>query len=203
MPIDRASWRNLWLYEAATGNLLGGTYQNGSLTESNFISAIDIILLVANDEWTVVNRSSGRTVQHTASAIQPGIYDVHSRSKSSYLLYNNVNFNSTNWDAWQTLFIQLMKNGLRGFSAIASLVETIGFVMQCAGEMGDVWSQVSITSDPNGTYGQGLRQHMCFLLNMRAFGWVQAVSGGSWTWMAGKEMEILGVMASTQSTMAY
>ena len=92
MPVDRASWRNLWLYEAATGNLLGGTYQNGSLTESNFIFAIDIILLVANDEWIVVNRSSGRTVQRTASAIQPGIYDVHSRSKSSYLLYRRCEF---------------------------------------------------------------------------------------------------------------
>lgn len=84
-PKDRASWRNIWLHEAATGNLLGGTYQNGSLTESNFLSAIDI--LVDNDEWTVVNRTSGRTVQCTASAIQPGIYDVHSQSESSYLLY--------------------------------------------------------------------------------------------------------------------
>ena len=94
MPPDRAAWRNLSLYEAATGNLLGGLCQNGSFTESNFISALDTVLLIASDDWTVVNRSSGMTVRHTASVIQPGVYDVYSRSKFSWFLYyiGNVDF---------------------------------------------------------------------------------------------------------------
>ncbi|EER28860.1 hypothetical protein CPC735_035660 [Coccidioides posadasii C735 delta SOWgp] len=80
MPIDRASWRNVWLYEASTGNLLGGAHQNGSMTEANLLSILEGVLLVVDDQWSVKHRSSGLAIGSMNAPLQPGEYEIYCQS---------------------------------------------------------------------------------------------------------------------------
>ncbi|EEQ91379.2 uncharacterized protein BDCG_06499 [Blastomyces dermatitidis ER-3] len=81
MPIDRASWRNVWLYEASTGNLLGGTHQNGSMIGANLLSILDgVLLAVIDDQWSVKHRNSGITISQTNAALQPHEYNIYCQS---------------------------------------------------------------------------------------------------------------------------
>ncbi|KMU75155.1 hypothetical protein CISG_10365 [Coccidioides immitis RMSCC 3703] len=72
MPIDRASWRNVWLYEASTGNLLGGTHQNGSMTEANLLSILEGVLLVVDDQWSVKHRNSALAIGSMNAPLSAG-----------------------------------------------------------------------------------------------------------------------------------
>jgi hypothetical protein len=78
MPINRAAWRNVYLYDVSTGEMLGGTHQNGSMTEANLLAVLDQILLVVEDHWTLKHRPSGQIVGRTDKPIQLGAYDIYS-----------------------------------------------------------------------------------------------------------------------------
>ncbi|KAL1964480.1 hypothetical protein VTN77DRAFT_6906 [Rasamsonia byssochlamydoides] len=81
MPMNRAAWRNVHFYEASTGEMLGGTYQNGSMTQANFLAILDKILLVVEDHWSVRHRSSGQTTGPTNNPIRLGEYDIYSNGR--------------------------------------------------------------------------------------------------------------------------
>lgn len=83
MPINREAWRNIRLYEVSTGNLLGGTHQNGSMTGANLLSILGSILLVVDDQWSVKHRTSGLVIESTNAPLQLGEYDIYCESKSS------------------------------------------------------------------------------------------------------------------------
>lgn len=80
MPRDRAAYRNVHLYEASTGALIGGFYQNGSITEGNLIWILRNVLLVTQhaNTWTIQQRTSGETVTPSSEPARPGDYDIHS-----------------------------------------------------------------------------------------------------------------------------
>ncbi|KAJ5545181.1 hypothetical protein N7535_006436 [Penicillium sp. DV-2018c] len=74
--------RNVHFFNSSTGDMLGGVFQNGSITESNFIDMLDIVLVivsqsrVASQPFTVRARS-GQTISRTSQPSAPGDYDIH------------------------------------------------------------------------------------------------------------------------------
>lgn len=63
MPaLNRAKCRNVHIYHGASNEILGGMRQNGSITEAVFLKILNDILLVTNEPFKVVQRSSGCTI---------------------------------------------------------------------------------------------------------------------------------------------
>lgn len=87
---NRAAWRNIHFYEASTGEMLGGTYQNGSMTQANFLAILDQILLVVEDNWSVRHRSSGQTIGPTNHPLRLGEYDIYSNGRYSLVWYQRL-----------------------------------------------------------------------------------------------------------------
>ncbi|KAF8465276.1 hypothetical protein BDZ91DRAFT_659436 [Kalaharituber pfeilii] len=77
MPIDRSLGRNVHFYDATSLEVpLGGMFQNGSVTENNFLDMLGI-LLVTEAPLRVQERTSGHVVTATNNPLQPGEYDVY------------------------------------------------------------------------------------------------------------------------------
>lgn len=82
MPaLNRAKCRNVHIYHGASNEILGGMRQNGSITEAVFLKILNDILLVTNEPFKVVQRSSGCTIMPTNNILELGNYDVHSKGK--------------------------------------------------------------------------------------------------------------------------
>ncbi|OJJ42028.1 hypothetical protein ASPZODRAFT_77930 [Penicilliopsis zonata CBS 506.65] len=74
--------RNVHFFDSSTDDMLGGVFQNGSITEANFIDMLNIVLViepqspVAPRSLTVRARS-GQTISRTSQPLTPGDYDIH------------------------------------------------------------------------------------------------------------------------------
>lgn len=81
-PVLSDDGRNVHFFDSSTDDILGGVFQNGSITEANFIDMLNIVLVVvpqspfAARELTVRARS-GQTISRTSRLLIPGDYDIH------------------------------------------------------------------------------------------------------------------------------
>ena len=76
MPLDRSADRNVHFYDATSLEVpLGGIIQNGSVTEANFLTMLNI-LLFSGDPLHVHERGSDRVVTATDNALQTGEYVI-------------------------------------------------------------------------------------------------------------------------------
>jgi hypothetical protein len=82
MSRDRVGWRNVHLYEASTGEALGGFFQQGSLTEANLIWILTNILLIVDRSWTIRHRGSNRKITPSSNPVVPGEYDIYSEGST-------------------------------------------------------------------------------------------------------------------------
>jgi hypothetical protein len=85
MPINRATWRNVHFHDASTGTILGGFYQQGSITEATLIRILGNVLLIMEGRWTIKHRESGRTIIPSSNPIIPGDYDIYHEGKSLHI----------------------------------------------------------------------------------------------------------------------
>lgn len=76
--MNRAFGRNVHIYDASdpTKNL-GGLIQNGSITQSNFLFIISI-LIACDKPYDVVERATSLVVAHNDNPINHGDYDIRS-----------------------------------------------------------------------------------------------------------------------------
>ncbi|KAH8809182.1 hypothetical protein F5884DRAFT_858681 [Xylogone sp. PMI_703] len=79
MPLyDRAASRNVHFHNSSTGEVLGGFYQAGSITEENLLWIFANILLITDADYTVYHRESARVIQSSSNPVEPGNYDIRS-----------------------------------------------------------------------------------------------------------------------------
>ncbi|KAJ5240070.1 hypothetical protein N7468_004689 [Penicillium chermesinum] len=85
--------RNVHFLDVSTGNLLGGFYQNGSVTQSNFLDMLNIVLNVVPHGRSrlclrsfTVKTKSGRTISKTSQVLRPGDYDIYAPDGCSIAL---------------------------------------------------------------------------------------------------------------------
>ncbi|KAI5791713.1 HNH endonuclease-domain-containing protein [Peziza echinospora] len=78
MPFDRSFGRNVHFYDASVPDItLGGLFQNGSVTEANFLAMLDI-LLITETPIRVQERGSGHNIiTRTNTPLGLGEYDVY------------------------------------------------------------------------------------------------------------------------------
>lgn len=74
--------RNVHFFNGSTGAPLGGLFQNGSVTQANFIDMLNIILVMVPHLSTVpcpftVMTQSGQTISQTNQSLIPGNYDIY------------------------------------------------------------------------------------------------------------------------------
>ena len=77
MPGNRAAWRNVHFHDASNGAILGGFYQQGSLTDATLIWLLSSVVLIIEGHLTVTHRGSGRTVTPSNNPVVPGDYDIY------------------------------------------------------------------------------------------------------------------------------
>ncbi|KGQ01324.1 hypothetical protein PAAG_12004 [Paracoccidioides lutzii Pb01] len=79
MPRDRAAYRNVRFYNASTGAVVGGFFQNGSITEENLIWILSDVLLIVEERhpWTIRHRVSERVITPSSNPVL-GDYDTYS-----------------------------------------------------------------------------------------------------------------------------
>jgi len=76
MPFDRSLGRNVHFYDATSREKpLGGLFQNGSVTEANFLDFLGI-LLITEGSIRVQMGGSGHIVTRTNNRLELGEYDV-------------------------------------------------------------------------------------------------------------------------------
>jgi hypothetical protein len=68
--------RNVHFFDASTGDKLGGLFQNGSVTQANFIDMLNIVLVIGFRQPTVKARS-GQTISRTIQPLALGDYDIY------------------------------------------------------------------------------------------------------------------------------
>lgn len=81
MPADRSKYRNIHIHNASTGELLGGFYQKGSITETSLLDILKHILLVVDDGFdiSVRHRETGVDLTQSSRPVGPGDYDIYSQ----------------------------------------------------------------------------------------------------------------------------
>ena len=78
MALNRALLRNVTFYDATRPNIvLGGLFQNGSLTESNFLDILEIVLIIKGNHLRVEERESSHILSRTDIPLQKGVYDIY------------------------------------------------------------------------------------------------------------------------------
>ncbi|OJD28169.1 hypothetical protein ACJ73_00430 [Blastomyces percursus] len=163
MPIDRASWRNVRLYEASTGNFLGGTHINGSMIGANLLSILDgALLAVVDDHWSVKYRVSGVTIGPT---------------------------NAASPCAWRIDIYSQTNRGTLDSLAIVYLVKWMHSVVVFTSAMGSVWYPVLWTLVLRRKRGLALKQLTYFRGPVKASGWRAITGGGLQTWTAQLESQ--------------
>jgi hypothetical protein len=83
-----ADGRNVHFFNSSTGDMLGGLFQNGSVTQANFINMLNIVLVlvprppirpcppIASRPITIKARS-GKTISRTSQPLTPGDYNIY------------------------------------------------------------------------------------------------------------------------------
>ncbi|CUS07610.1 unnamed protein product, partial [Tuber aestivum] len=78
MSQNRSLARNVSFYDATNPDeALGGLVQNGSITETNFLDILGILLVVDRSPLLVQERKSGHIVSGTNMPLKIGVYDIH------------------------------------------------------------------------------------------------------------------------------
>ena len=78
MAFSRSARRNTNFYDATDPEVvLGGFRQNGSITEANFLSFLDILLVTQGGTVRVQARISGHIVTRTNIPLATGAYDIY------------------------------------------------------------------------------------------------------------------------------
>jgi len=78
MALNRSLVRNVFFHDATNPDVtLGGFFQNGSITEANFLDMLGILLIVEGDPLRVQERVSGHIVSRTNSPLKIGAYDIY------------------------------------------------------------------------------------------------------------------------------
>ncbi|RLL94587.1 hypothetical protein CFD26_103556 [Aspergillus turcosus] len=65
--------------------MLGGLFQNGSVTQANFIDMLNIILVIGSRQPTIKART-GQTISRTTQPLTPGDYDIYAPDGDSIKL---------------------------------------------------------------------------------------------------------------------
>ncbi|KAG0637468.1 hypothetical protein HOY80DRAFT_972672 [Tuber brumale] len=78
MPPDRSALRNTRFYDATNPEVaLGGFRQNGSITEANFLSILEILIITEGKPVCVQARISGHVVTRNNKPLAGEDYDIH------------------------------------------------------------------------------------------------------------------------------
>lgn len=78
MSSDRSGNRNIRFYDASNPKvLLGGFYQNGSITEGNFLSILKILLVTEGKPVRAQARASGHLVTGNNMPLAVSDYDIY------------------------------------------------------------------------------------------------------------------------------
>ncbi|KAG0636815.1 hypothetical protein HOY80DRAFT_975892 [Tuber brumale] len=78
MSLNRSLPRNVKFYDATSPDeALGGLVQNGSITETNFLDMLGILLVVGVSPIRVQERMSSHIVSRTEVPLQVGVYDIY------------------------------------------------------------------------------------------------------------------------------
>ena len=78
MAFSRCALRNTHFYYATNPEVvLGGFRQNGSITEANFLSFFDILLVTQEGTVLVQANISGYVVTRTNTPLATGAYDIY------------------------------------------------------------------------------------------------------------------------------
>ena len=91
MSLNRSAGRNVFFYDASSPDIaLGGLFQNGCVSEANFLQMLSIVLLL-NNPIRVQHRISGEIVPYSNVVLAPGDYDIYS--------------NGMLWLVWHDLYV--------------------------------------------------------------------------------------------------
>ncbi|KAG0636513.1 HNH endonuclease-domain-containing protein [Tuber brumale] len=78
MSLNRSLPRNVSFYDATNPDeVLGGHVQNGSITETNFLDMLGILLVVGVSPIRVQERMSNNILSRTEVPLQVGVYDIY------------------------------------------------------------------------------------------------------------------------------
>ena len=78
MALNRSLIRNVFFHDATYPDVtLGGLFQNGSITEANFLDILEMLLIVQGNPLHVQQRASGHILSRTDIQLQTGVYDIH------------------------------------------------------------------------------------------------------------------------------
>lgn len=78
MALNRSLLRNITFHDAIHPDVtLGGLYQNGSLTEGNFLDILRIVLVIQLNPLRVQERASGHILSQNDIPLKKGVYDIY------------------------------------------------------------------------------------------------------------------------------
>jgi len=78
MVLNRSFLRNVSFHDATNPDIaLGGLFQNGSITEANFLDILGILLISEKNPLRVQERVSGHIVFRTNTPLEKGVYDIY------------------------------------------------------------------------------------------------------------------------------
>ena len=75
---NRSGDRNIHIFDSThPDDPLGGVRLNCSITESNFLDMLDILLVTEGVPFIVQHRTSGHAVTRTHDCLVIGVYDIY------------------------------------------------------------------------------------------------------------------------------
>jgi len=78
MALNRSLLRNVYFHDATNPDMaLGGFFQNGSITEANFLDILGILLVLEGNPLRVQERASDHIVSRTDIPLKKGVYDIY------------------------------------------------------------------------------------------------------------------------------
>jgi hypothetical protein len=89
MSFTRSEWRNVLFYVGSNGQLLGGFFQAGSITEANFFTILSTVLLAVEKPLTVQDQGSGQVLGLSNDVLNPGNYNIFCQGKASIIRYSS------------------------------------------------------------------------------------------------------------------
>ncbi|KAG0132646.1 hypothetical protein HOY82DRAFT_643445 [Tuber indicum] len=78
MALNRSLLRNVYFHDATNPDVtLGGFFQNGSITEADFLDILGILLVLEGSPLRVQERVSDHIVSRTDIPLKKGVYDIY------------------------------------------------------------------------------------------------------------------------------
>ncbi|PUU75208.1 hypothetical protein B9Z19DRAFT_1195653 [Tuber borchii] len=78
VALNRSLLRNVYFHDATNPDvILGGFFQNGSVTEANFLDILGILLVLEGNPLRVQERVSDHIVSRTDIPLKKGVYDIY------------------------------------------------------------------------------------------------------------------------------